>query len=107
MMLVVPRSTWLSMGRCKLAELAEQVGKHRTCDWPASNCDVMSIIWCCSCANFCCDDSAGGSGGGAVGSPELISGCCFEVDRLEEEDEVLVDDIVAEPRSERAKIDEI
>ena len=66
----------------------------------------MSIIWCCSCANFCCDDSAGGNGGGAALSPEL-SGCCFEVDRFEEEDEVLVDDIVAEPRSERAKIDEV
>ena len=57
----------------------------------------MSIICCCNCASFCCDDSAGGNGGGAEGSLWLSG--CFEEDRFEEEDEVLVDDIVAEPRS--------
>ena len=53
---------------------------------------MMTVLWLCYIRY--------GSGGGFVDrSPELSF---LEVDRLEEEEEVLVDDMVAEPRSEMA-----
>ena len=60
----------------------------------------MSIICCCNWASFCCDDSAGG---GAIEGSLWLSGC-LELDRLEDEEDVFVDDMVAEPRSERKVI---
>ena len=69
----------------------------------------MSIICCCNWASFCCDDSAaggkGGGGGAMEGSLWLSGG--LEVDRLEDEEDVFVDDMVAEPRSERKVITDV